>query len=386
MNINLADIENRILQSKDDFKNITIRNKVFKKDTQECGYICGDETHRFTLHYEKDGKNYRKSFFMKVPYKNPQYEELKKLNIYSREVYMHTVLFPQFDLLLPNNSLYPEFYGTDGGDVLILDDLSQSDYQNEKNSQLNSKQFIVALKQLAKFHALGVKVQERQPQILNDMKNAETPPIFDLFSSPERKIQAEKQFRDIVDRVDQTFASKHPEVLFYFDQYLRQMSKDVQKSDDKLNVLNHGNIHTKNIWFAHNNVGEVVDAKFTNFRYCHYGSPITDLISFIVTSLPFEVFEQTFDELLEVYASNFNATLERLKCDQKLSVDELRGKIDLNYEYFLYFLIGVALSSKEVSDTRSDEFAPKKYVDEESYDKLSKLWMSHIIKKGRNYY
>lgn len=383
MNINLVDIENRILGSEDEFKNITVIEKVFKKDTTKCDNLSAPEIGRLTIHYDKEGEKYQKSFFIQVPYNDPRYEELKNLDKYSKEIYVYTTLFPQYKCLLPHGLPHPKFYGTDGKDVLILEDLSFSAYKREENSLLSLTQFSVTLRKLAKFHALSVKVQGTQPYILNELKTLKVAPHFDLFSNPERKSSMKKLFRKVVDQTDATFAVKHLEVLLYFENYLPKIPENIQKFYNKLHVLNHGNMCTKNVWFAYDDLGEVVDVKFTNFQYCQWDAPIIDIMLLTISSLPFEIFEQTFDTLLKIYTSTFNATLEKLKCDQRLSVDELRGFIDSNYEYFLYFLIGIAPSCEEASEAGSNKFSPKEYLNAESYDKLSKLWMSYIIEKGR---
>lgn len=373
MNISATDIENLILQSKDDFRNITIRDRIFKRDAEKDVDSSISEISRLTLHYEKGGQKYQKFFFIQVP-NSPNYEKLKQQKVFSKETFLYTVLLPQFQKHSPGVSFYPEFYGTDGQDVLILEDLSHSAFQKVENQQLNLKQSTVALKQLAKFHALSIKVHQTQPQILDDLQNLEAPPACNQLKS---------KFREIVDLTDKTFAEKHPSVLLYFDNHLQQMPKTLLKSDDKFNVLNHGYFCSKNIWFAHDGHE---DAKLTNFQYCHWGSPIIDLIFFAITSLPFDVFDKSFDALLETYCLTLNAALEKLKCGQKLSVDNLKGSIDSNYEYFLYFLISMSPICKKVSYPEPEKVISKDSTGEESYRELSKQWMLHFIEKGKNIY
>lgn len=387
MEINMNDIENHILQSNPHFQNITIRGKKFKKDIRTHSHNVVKDIYRLTMHYEKDGKNYEKSFFLAVPYNNPHYEKLRQLNIYSKERKLYTDLFPQYELLLPRDSLHADFFGTDGRDVLILEDLSLSGWRKSENQQLSLEQITKALEQLAKFHALSVKVNESQPEIVNDIKSIDVPPIFDWFSSiPDWKSWLAIKFREIVDLANPTFANEHSDVLLYFENYLKQMSENLFELDDKFNVLNHGSICTRDIWFAYNDLGEVTGVKFTNFQNCHWGNPITDIIFLVVTSTPFEIFEKNLDTLLKIYTKTLNETLEKLNCEPKLSVEELQASINSNYEYFVYFLVAMAVGCRKASDTGSDKVPLVEFMDEESYIQLAKQWMSYFIRKGKKWF
>lgn len=260
------EIENRLLH---DFQNVTVSDKVFESGIVEKGKNYCSKASRFTIFYEKDGKKCEKSFFIKVPYDIQYYKVLKELQFYAKEIYMYEVVLPIYKTLLPNESLHPEFFGTDGRDALILEDISKCGYRMaEGHKQMDLGHCVVALKLLAKFHALGVKIHETDAKLLDPVR---TESVFttSILQSEEFCQFLHNRLEKVVRSAAPTYAEEHPQVLHFLktnSNLLKLVKRDLRSVNSPFNVLNHGDFHTNNIMFAHDMTGQVTNAKCVDFQ------------------------------------------------------------------------------------------------------------------------
>lgn len=75
-------------------------------------------------------------------------------------------------------------------------------------------------------------------------------------------------------------------------------------------VLNHGDDWLNNMMFK-----GTEDVKLIDFQLSFWGSPANDLIYFFVSSVADDIKTQTYDDLLEIYHSELEKTLQALNYD-----------------------------------------------------------------------
>lgn len=266
MDIINREIESRLLH---DFQNVTVSDRVFESGIIEKGKNYCSTASRFTIFFEEDGKKCEKSFFVKIPYDIQYYQVLKQCQFYAKEIHMYEVVLPIYKTLLPNESLHPEFFGTDGKDALILEDMSKCGYRIvEGYKQMDLEHSAAALKLLAKFHALSVKVRESDAKILEPVG------VESLFTDAILQSEEYCQFvhgrlEKVVRRAAPTYAEEHPQVLHFLktnSNLPKQTKHELQSANSPFNVLNHGDYHTNNIMFAHDPTGQVTNAKCVDFQ------------------------------------------------------------------------------------------------------------------------
>lgn len=384
MNTIESEVE-KCIRQKPNFQNITVSARAFERDVVKTGLNYCSKLFRFTIYYDKHGQKYVKSFFVKAPYGYRYYELITEFQFFTKEIYMYNNVIPLFKSLLPDQSLQPEFYGTDGDEALILEDLSYSGYKLvEAYKQMDFEHSAIALKLLAKFHALSVKIHKTEPQILDKLRD-ETVMTSYFLQQKELCALFNSRLEKMVRRAAPTYTEEHPEVLQFLKSdwnLIKELVHELRPVEYSFNVLNHGDFHTNNIMFADDECGQVRNAKCLDFQTCRWSSPAIDIIFFSITSMNPEVFQKYFQLLLEIYVQTLNATLTYLKCEEKLEMETLSKDIEKLSACWLHALIGAApLIVSNLRNPTDDPFADE-YFDDDNYVKLTKFWVPYFIEKG----
>lgn len=367
--------------------NIKIVEKRLENNVVTPGNNYLSDVSRCCVSYEHSGKLYEKYLFLKIPYYLPYYAMTAASGVFKKELHVNRKILPEMKMLLGGESIAPEYCCSDGDDAFAQEDLSQHGYRmSSRHELLNFEECAQAFRTLAKFHATSVKIHETKPEILDDARHEL---FWTSFMSSFEDGKYVKAFMDqlfkCVSRADPEYAAKHVEELERFKNRLYLSATEEMKSyENELNVLNHGDFWCNNFLFKFDKDGRLCDAKLVDFQLCRWASPVIDLLYCAINSMKFELFEKSFDLLLEIYANEFNAVLQYLKCDQKpVTVDQLKSIIETKLEYCLFVLLSVCPSvlRKTVPDRQITELDQSMY-DESLYVEVSKKWISYFIRKG----
>lgn len=86
----------------------------------------------------------------------------------------------------------------------------------------------------------------------------------------------------------------------------------LQKMRCGFQVLNHGDIWINNMLFKSDDNGNCIDVKFIDYQIASWGSPITDLMYFLLTSVQDDIKTAHFDELIAFYHKELVKSLNEL--------------------------------------------------------------------------
>jgi hypothetical protein len=106
---------------------------------------------------------------------------------------------------------------------------------------------------------------------------------------------------------------KYSEVLDKWDYSKVAMSfiKVVEPMRNGFRVLNHGDVWVNNFLFKYEE-GNLTDVQFIDYQLSFWGSPASDLLCFLITSIQDEDKLQNFDYLVEFYHRELVSSLKKL--------------------------------------------------------------------------
>lgn len=357
-----------ILRAEEYEKNIKLVDYKINRKAVGEGNNVSSEVSRLYVNYEKNGKIIKKTYFMKIPSLSPLYAILKHIGIYEKECHMYTTILPEMNKLIQNeDSLSPKCYVSSDSTTLILEDLRESGYKMiNRRAQMDFGHASAAIRTLAKFHALSLKINQTHPQELNKVKR-------DCFYTPgndQIAVQGYKRFLQIVETTPQ-IEHLHSKLFQFKDHLWDAIINVVKPKSDGLNVLNHGDYWCNNMLFKNENGS--IKIKLVDFQLCRWCNPAIDILFMFISSVQFEVFDSRRNDLLKIYHDEFVYWLRSLKCQETYTLDELITDFQKTYAYGLNVIAGVLpLVTKKPTDLNLS-----KTVDEDAnvhFDELDRMY------------
>lgn len=186
----------------------------------------------------------------------------------------------------------------------------------------------VAIRALAKFHALGMAVKYKRPDQFEELKIRSKC----LTLNPDA-------FQGMKDSMMQAMHSD-PEIEKYKSNWEPVMEMDPVNwtgiPEEPWSTIIHSDFWVNNIMFHKDPTGKVDDIKFIDFQNYLFQNPINELIFFIGANLITDLIPENLDSLLDLYYESFISVLKRLECDVSLfgreNFDEIMKK-SANKEY-----------------------------------------------------
>lgn len=88
--------------------------------------------------------------------------------------------------------------------------------------------------------------------------------------------------------------------------------------EDGFNVLAHGDLHTNNVMFTHDDERNITNCLLVDYQMSYWTSPVIDLIYFLIGSPAIGIKVKNFDYLVYHYYKNLVATLKKLGYKKKI--------------------------------------------------------------------
>ena len=250
--------------------------------------------------YKGEGGIISKHWFMKTTPCGATDEVQSVDNVFSREILVYTKVLPVIQVLLEEVFLeegrcfprYMEFllssqlpyrkslhrlvhHDLESTPYLLFEDLTGIGYTMQRE-QLDMERTLVIVKGLARFHACSQVVEADNPGLLSSNFQRGS---FQM--RPDMLMQMKDCFKEFIAALGQWdeeqaegFVVKMKTLFENFDD---QVEKLFDQKKNKLNCLNHGDFHNRNIMYK-DKQGSLMDFVVLDYQLCIWGSPAVDLI------------------------------------------------------------------------------------------------------------
>ncbi|XP_017119025.1 uncharacterized protein LOC108140622 [Drosophila elegans] len=272
-----------------------------------------------------DKSNKLVSFMMKVPHDTPQMDQMLAMaNFFTLENAAYIDILPKMEELYKAKGLdiafAPRAFKLDStkepklANTVLMDDLGQSGFKNLNRFEgLKLEQAKFAIQKLAQFHAAGATmVQVHGPY--SDLF------LFGMMGNNLNVIKAfiegmlgsfRTAFLANLDKLKDGEAYRES-----LEKVLAGLTTEFMKiatiDPTEFNVLNHGDCWINNLLFKVDSKGEVEDMVFVDFQNPKYGTPVTDLLYLIMTSVHIDIKLDYFDFFIRHYHEQLTKHLDIL--------------------------------------------------------------------------
>ncbi|CAH0695609.1 unnamed protein product [Spodoptera exigua] len=208
-------------------------------------------------------------------------------------------------------------------EVMVLEDLVPAGYKAyDRSKPIDWPYAQAAVRELAKFHACAWAYGKRDPEGFNEvMKNV----VYNIKMEESESVSyATKMIGNAINALNvEEYKEK---VVKYFENYDPDSYEKYLKSSRRP-VMCHGDYKPSNLMHKILDDG-TVDIKVVDLQTMYAGSPISDLIYFIIAGTDEKFRAQYFDKLLDHYYSELSAAMKRLQ----LNPDEIFSREDFDCE------------------------------------------------------
>lgn len=264
-----------------------------------------------TIEYEEDGRENRKYLIMKVPTNQEASSFHDELGFFTKEALMYDIIIPRLNNYL-EVSLTPFCFKTIDSRIIILENLTISNYEKGSNDRLNANQCRRIIKDLAHFHAATYKVSQDDPDILSN-KILHISPTLEWRQ--RMAIFWEPIFMELLAKSNESLLiPKFQNVSHYLKREDDDATSKLQYSKFKFSVLNHGDFRNENLLLRYASNGMVDGVKFVDFQISYWSTPVCDFMYLLLHSAQADVLENHFEILLEWYLECLNTKLKTLSC------------------------------------------------------------------------
>ncbi|XP_053973277.1 uncharacterized protein LOC128873604 [Hylaeus volcanicus] len=287
------------------------------------------------------------------------------LETIKKEVFMYETIMPTYNKVeleagIKQNDLFdvvPKFYGfrlssqpnveLNDDAVILLDNLKNKGYYTgERTIGYDLKHSEMAIENLARFHALGMAVKLKKPE------------IFEVFKSRAKPLKVEGNPEEVIGSIMKKI-KEHPEMNCYVDKCYNNM-KDMLMKDFWVDIprepwmtIIHGDFWVNNILFHDDENGQPDDVKFIDFQIYMYASSLRDLLFFMFASVRTDIIGEQFEGLMDLYYDTLLSRLQQLECDiSGFSKEGFREKLaeDASHE-FLHLCVMAKILTLDVKES-----------------------------------
>ncbi|XP_032688799.1 uncharacterized protein LOC116852475 [Odontomachus brunneus] len=315
------------------------------------------------------------------PPTNYQREMFDSPYTFKKEIFMYENIVPYYNQLerkagLKEDQLFdilPKYYKSrmsldpevdfDDNAVILMENLTVRGYYiGDRTKGYDLEHSRLAIRTLARFHALGMAVKEKKPEYFEVLKKRAKCVDFKFDEFKEIHTQ-------LLDRIE-----SDPDIRPYLDRCRVVLGvEDGAKEfftavpDEPWSTIIHSDFWVNNIMFHKDEEGRVDDIKFVDFQNYLFLNPIREMVFYLISSTTEDVQENHIEELIDLYHETMISVLERMDCDtQPYSRKEFDAKLlsDAKLEFMhICFMLKVL-----TLDTQETEF---------NYDKIHDVMLEY---------
>ncbi|XP_020278272.1 uncharacterized protein LOC109851991 [Pseudomyrmex gracilis] len=286
---------------------------------------------------------------------------------FKKEIFMYEDIVPYYRELereagLKENELFdilPKYYQSrlslnpdiefDDNAVILMENLKMRGYYTcNRAIGCDHEHAKVAIRAMARFHALGMTAKYKRPE------------HFEILKQRSKCVEYDhKDFERMIDEMMKRI-EKDPEIGVYINRCKTAVMDSLTNGlwtavpSEPWSTIIHADFWVNNILFHRDGDGRVDDVKFVDFQNYLFFSPLRELVFYIFSST--EVRDDYIEELTDLYYETFLAVLKRMDCDtelftrQKFSVNILA---DAKYE-FMHLCFMLKILTMDVQETKFD--------------------------------
>jgi len=284
---------------------------------------------------------FRKEIFM---YENiiPYYQKLEK-EMGLKEDQVFDILPKYYQSRL---SLSPDVDFDDNA-VILMENLKMRDYYNgDRAKGYDLEHSRVAIRAMARFHALGMATKYKRPEYFEVLK--ERSKCLELKNMDD----FERMREDMLNRI-----MEDPQLVGYVDRCRVAMHDSLERGiwtavpDEPWSTIIHADFWVNNIMFHRDENGRVDDVKFVDFQNYLFFSPLREMVFFLFSST--EVGEDHIEELMDLYHETFLAVLDRMGCDtEQFTREKFDAKLSKDAKFeFMHLLFMLKILTLNVQET-----------------------------------
>ena len=325
------------------------KTEIPHKDGQVLSFMAQILATAVNIKYTKDGREETIHLIIKTYPPNTFFQQsLTITNAFGREIHAYTELTRQIKEAQPdpNNALlpaWPKFYDACfafSAKAVVMEDLRDTGFEiTDPVKPLTYDQCILALKELAKFHALTYNAKAKRGDIEQFLWENSTllPEIFPEFGpflllsmKNILKFLESQGKTDLMARVEKYLNT-------YQDIYGRY--KEIIRPHGPITTIIYGDFMNINIMFKYGSNGQAEAAKLIEPHYLIYSQPIQDVAYFIYTATDKEFRDAYLEEMLKVYYEAFTEILKSVGAEIPDGYDFDRMKKEFEEGKELGFLL-----------------------------------------------
>lgn len=244
---------------------------------------------------------------------------LDAFGLFQVETEMYKHVLPLFENLYEKRGIDvkfgPNYYKIAGApqvDHLVLEDLKASNFKNVNRLEgLDLQHVENVLDLMAKYHsASAVYFETIKPYSERLMVGPFDKRNREMFTDFNKKISS---------ALKEALIRNYDNGEYYANKLVRGVYEHTDEildffkvKPDEFNVLTHGDCWSDNIMFKYNDKNELKETKFVDFQKSKYGSPVSDLYNFLLTSVSLDIKIKQFDHFISYYHERLAMNLEVL--------------------------------------------------------------------------
>ncbi|XP_022817346.1 uncharacterized protein LOC111350131 [Spodoptera litura] len=259
-------------------------------------------------------------------------------------------------------------------EAMVLEDLTAAGYEAyDRFKSIDWPYAQAATRELAKLHACAWAYGKQDPEKFDEvMKNI----VYDIkMEESESMDYGAKMIENAINtlKVDE-YKDK---VVTYFENFEPDSYEKYQKTSRR-RVLCHGDYKPSNLMHKILDDGSV-DIKVVDLQTMYAGSPISDLIYFIIAGTDEKFRAQYFEKLLDHYYSELNAAMKRLKLnpDETFSREDFDSELKEKLPYGLLLAI-VVLPVLTVETENAPQVDESLDISKFNVEKTSDLYVERL--------
>ncbi|XP_070157113.1 uncharacterized protein [Polyergus mexicanus] len=288
---------------------------------------------------------------------------------FRKEIFMYEIILPHYKQLerdsgLKEDQLFdilPKYYQSrlslnpdidfDDNAVILMENLKKRGYYIcDRAKGCDIEHAKVAIRAMARFHALGMAVKYKQPK------------YFEVLKQRSKCIKFETE--DFVHLQDDMLKriAEDPEIGVHVDRCNAAMTNSLKHGmwdalpDEPWSTIIHADFWVNNIMFHRDENGRVDDVKFVDFQNYLFFSPLREMVFYLFSST--QASDDRIEELMDLYHETFVAILVRMGCDtESFTREKLDAKLatDAKFEFtHLIFMLKIL-----TLNVQEEEFSTK---------------------------